>query len=722
MTPSNPAEKKPGPSTDSFTQAAAPVERAAAANARPDPVIAAERAHLARARDALGTMRLDTNVIDPANVARGESGVEGQLAQWGLGKLRAERLASLADDPTVPPFFGRTDGDDGALHIGRRHIRDPAAEPLVIDWRAPVSSGFYRATAAHPMGVRRRRRFGFHVGALTSYEDEVIESGETDSRILREEIERPRVGPMRDIVATIAPDQDEMVRAALEDDLCIQGAPGTGKTAVGLHRAAYLLYTHAEKLRRAGVLVVGPNRAFLGYVAAVLPALGEVDVRQVTIDELVENVPVRAEDSAAAALVKADVRMARVLRTAVYGGIRRPTEPITVALGSRRYRVPETRLRRYVDDLWRGNVRYAAARERLAAQIAADIRRQREDDGGTLTERETTALRRSATVRDAVNGLWPAVEPLSLLHRLFSDRDALASRAQGVLDDDEQRALLWRQSPRTVRMAKWSRADAVLIDELGDLLERSRPFGHVVVDEAQDLSPMQARAVGRRAETGSLTVLGDLAQGTTPWAAARWSDVLGPMGKPDAHIAELTLAYRMPEGILAIANRLLHDLAPSLAPARSVRTGEADAASIHTTDGTVDGVIDGAIAAVRGLLPRDGSIGVVVPDAALAAVSAGLRDSGIEHLVLDAGTEAAEPRVTVVPAGVVKGLEFDFVVLVEPAAIADGPKGLNRLYVALTRAVTRLVVIHSRPLPPQIAAADRAEVDRRDAPGVSRPC
>ena len=223
-----------------------------------------------------------------------------------LGRTLSRRVAELADDPTTPLFFGRLDFDDSAgtaYHIGRRHVTDDAGEPMVLDWRAPLSAAFYRASVRDPQGVATRRRFGFVKGELTSFEDEHLDRGEelgTKSRILTAEIERPRVGPMRDIVATIQPEQDELVRAELADSICVQGAPGTGKTAVGLHRAAYLLYLHRERLRRSGVLIVGPNTAFLSYISAVLPALGEVEVQQATVDELIARQPVRAIDAEAA--------------------------------------------------------------------------------------------------------------------------------------------------------------------------------------------------------------------------------------------------------------------------------------------------------------------------------------------------------------------------------------------------------------------------------------
>src|SRR5919202_3075702 len=276
-----------------------------------------------------------------------DAGVDAWASER-LGAARAARLRALAADPHVPPFFGRTDTATETFHIGRRHVRDTSGDPVVIDWRAPMSRPFYQASAADPQGLVRRRRFGFSAGELTSYEDELLGSGdEHPSHLLLEEIERPRSGPMRDIVATIQPDQDEIVRAPLAESICVQGAPGTGKTAVGLHRAAYLLYTHAGQLSRTGVLVVGPNRAFLRYIEQVLPTLGEVDVAQTTVAELTARVPVRGTDEPDVAVLKGDARMAEVLRRALWGSIVKPTESIQVPLAGRRYRIPVERLKRY---------------------------------------------------------------------------------------------------------------------------------------------------------------------------------------------------------------------------------------------------------------------------------------------------------------------------------------------------------------------------------------
>ena len=243
-----------------------------------DTELTAERQHLTDSRAALARMRGRAEAL----FSTGDKVAGDAYTAEQLGRHMARRVAELADDPTTPLFFGRLDIDDTAFHVGRRHVTDDAGEPMVLDWRAPLSRSFYRASVRDPQGVATRRRFGFVKGELTSFEDEHLDRGEelgTKSRILTAEIERPRVGPMRDIVATIQPEQDELVRAELEESICVQGAPGTGKTAVGLHRAAYLLYLHRERLRRSGVLIVGPNTAFLAYISAVLPALGEVEVQ-----------------------------------------------------------------------------------------------------------------------------------------------------------------------------------------------------------------------------------------------------------------------------------------------------------------------------------------------------------------------------------------------------------------------------------------------------------
>jgi DNA helicase IV len=663
-----------------------------------DPQLVAEREHLQQALVCLAEMR-------DAAEAIADYGVDA-LASESLGRLRAERLRQLSSDVEAPPFFGRTDRDPDpahpegeVFHIGRRHIRDRAGDPMVIDWRAPISQPFYRATAGDRQGVRLRRRFGFAGGELTSFEDERLAAGEElglASDLLRAEIERPRVGPMRDIVATIQPDQDELVRAGLDTSLCIQGAPGTGKTAVGLHRAAYLLYSYPERLRRSGVLVVGPNTAFLRYIGQVLPALGENGITQTTVDELVAHTPVRRVEPVELAVLKGDARMAELLRRAVFSHIRKPESDVVPIIGSRRYRIGVDRARRYVDDTRRamvaGELRWNSARERLRQLLAQDVRRQREDAGGAPSDAETAKVARSAQVKDFVDSVWPALDPATVLARLFTDAALRERCGRNLFSAEELAALAWAESPRPAR--KFSAADQVLADELTGLIAGTEMYVHVVVDEAQDLSAMQCRAVGRRCPLGSLTVLGDLAQATTPWAPGSWEQTLAQLGQPAAVVSPLTIGYRVPGEVLSVANRLLPHIAPEVPAASSVRAG--DGALTVTGD---------LLAAVTGCLRAEGSIAVIVPDARLDDIRRQLAEAGIE-----AGTLADEvpARVTVVPATVAKGLEYDSVVLVEPAAIVAAEPtrlgGLRRLYVAWTRAVSRLAVVHSEPLPAELAS------------------
>jgi DNA helicase IV len=666
-----------------------------------DPILTAERNHLETARHCLAAMRVSAAAI-------ADYGVD-ELASQSLGRMRTQRLRSLAADPDAPPFFGRIDraaehdpAGTEVFHVGRRHVRDTDGDPVVIDWRAPIARAFYRATPADRMGVRLRRRFGFHDGLLSSFEDEHLDRGEQlglSSGLLREEIERPRVGPMRDIVATIQPDQDDLVRAELDSSLCIQGAPGTGKTAVGLHRAAYLLYTYPERLRRSGVLVVGPNRAFLHYIAQVLPSLGEGGIEQTTVDELVRSAEAPGEP-AEVAVLKGDARMAEVLRRAVLSHVAKPAEDVVAVVGTKRYRIGAHHLRRYVDDARRafgtgGGLRWSVARDRLRAQVAEDVRRQREDAGGAPSDAETAKVARSAAVRDWVDAVWPRLTAPALLARLFSDTQFL-ERCSAALLSDAERALLHRPAPRTLRSAPWTAADAVLLDELAGLLEGTASYVHAVVDEAQDLSPMQCRAIGRRCPLGSVTVLGDLAQATTPWAPGDWHVTLEHLGHEGAVIRPLTAGYRVPGEVLEVANRLLPHIATGVPPATSIRQG-VDALRFAPADRLVD--------EVRRCLAAEGSVGVIVPDAQSEAVLLRLAGGGVAAELVDAD---ADPRVSVVPAGEAKGLEFDSVVVLEPAAIVAGEPtraaGLRRLYVVLTRAVSRLAVVHDEPLPPELDA------------------
>jgi DNA helicase IV len=686
-----------------------------------DSVIAGERAHLKRSREFLDLMR--ENVLTLAQNPMAGDRVSLEYLKADLYR-RAEALKDL---PDAPLFFGRLDYSELAktdedfagadFHIGRRHVHDDDGTPVVLDWRAPVSRPFYRASQSDPMGLTLRRRFGFAGGALTAYEDERFTSSgaasasrdessalSNPSKLLITEIERPRSGPMRDIVATIQPEQDDIVRADAATTVCVQGAPGTGKTAVGLHRVAYLLYAHKEQVTRRGVVVVGPNLAFLSYIRNVLPALGELDVTQTTVADLVASTPIKGTDTDEAATVKGDARMAQVLRNALWAHITAPREALMVSRGARRLRLPAHEIEALARELRDRGVRYGTGRELLAHRIAHVLLTQLEAAGETCDDRTHDAVRRSAPVRKCVDEVWPKVDPKKLVFTLLSDQNQVLQNGSGLLSVAEMTAITWPKPPRGLGSAPWTRADQVLIDEAADLIERTPSIAHIVVDEAQDLSPMEVRAIGRRCATGAATVLGDIAQGTTPWAATSWPTLLSHLGKPDAPVRELDVGYRVPRQILDFASRLLPSIAPDLSPAQSLRADPNALAVIPVTSAELGAQVAAGGAAA---LDRPGSVAVICADAHVAETAAALSAAGLGFSVLgspgEPGAESAG-RLTLVPVTLAKGLEFDHVILVEPARIATGEAyGLRRLYVALTRAVSRLTVFHAEPLPVELS-------------------
>ncbi|WP_412538211.1 AAA family ATPase [Longispora sp. K20-0274] len=663
-----------------------------------------EAAYLAAARAALGRMRADVLATETPEFV---SGTDEVWFNTMYRMARARRGHELRDLPDVPLFFGRLDYEPGTIgdhdpaagpesdrvYVGRRRVRDDEGTPLVVDWRAPVSMPFYRATREDPRGVLLRRRYGFSdTAALTAYEDEPLTggSGTPTGQLLAAEIERPRAGPMRDIVATIQPEQDELVRAPLRHSICVQGAPGTGKTAVGLHRLAYLLYTEPDRLA-GGVTVVGPNRSFLGYIRHVLPALGEVSVVQKTLDELLDR-PVTGTDTPDAARLKGDARMAEVLRRALWARIGEPAEDLVYVHGGTRHRVYRDDVARTAAEM-RGGTRYGPGRDGLAQRLANLVLKEMERRGASPDDRDLAAVARSKPVRQLLDALWPKVTPEQVLFAVLSDPEPAA---EGVYTAEERETLRWAKPYRSAKSAKWSAADTVLLDELAGLIDRTPSLSHLMVDEAQDLSPMQCRALGRRCVTGSLTVLGDIAQGTSAWAADDWPTLLAHFGKPDIRLTALERGFRVPAQIIGYAARLLPTIAPGLASPASVRRS-AGALRITATTSLVDDVV----AACRDRLAGEGSVGLIAADADIAGLHEALLAAGVEAALLGRDDDALESGLLVcVPAGLAKGLEFDAVIVAEPGRIAAAEdRGLRRLYVALTRAVSTLDVLHAEPLP-----------------------
>nr|BFF22195.1 hypothetical protein GCM10025732_01600 [Glycomyces mayteni] len=390
------------------------------------------------------------------------------LFGWAMANYTKPRLADLTDRG-IALFFGRIWMDDGEdFHIGRRHIRDERNDPIVLDWRAPLSEQYYRASVHDRREVARRRRFGFNGGALTGFEDENLVFGEeVASDILTAEIERPRTGPMRDIVATIQPEQDELIRRGAEANLCVQGAPGTGKTAVGLHRAAWLLYNYTDKLNKSGVLVVGPNEGFLNYIAGVLPTLGETSVWQVTVQQLTGAHTATAADTHEAALVKHDERIALVCERAVWGHLGTVAdagvtaeEGLLIADGGWRWRLGARFLEEAIANARRHTRTYTAGRKAVEDAIVQGVRRQAEIRSGHSPDAKWgTKIKRTEAVQGFMDAVWPKLNAKTVMKKLYTDAAFRADATRGILTEAEA-ALL------TGKPAKPSAADLLVADEV----------------------------------------------------------------------------------------------------------------------------------------------------------------------------------------------------------------------------------------------------------------
>ncbi len=653
----------------------------------------AEQAVVDGAYDQLGRMRAKTE-----RLLTEMKGVDPDL-EWALTR-RAKALSST----NRALCFGRTDATDGTTwYIGRRHVEDEAGEPVVVEWRAPVALPFYRASWSQPMGLVRRRQFVVDGQQILSIGDDLfggaapVHSGLRGSEALLLELDRARSGEMLDIVATIQPEQDEVIRAPAEGVLVVQGGPGSGKTAVGLHRAAFLLYAD-EAIARANVLVVGPNRTFLRYIAQVLPSLGEHAVVQTTFSDLVpEVVPgPRAGDVPDCERVKGDRRMADVLARAVRLRFGHDGADLEVTLGLRRLVVPAATVNDFVDDTRSKGLPYAKARDLLRDSFVRALYERYLEVAGAPPDGSDLgrALRLSPGLKTALNRRCPTVAPATLVAELLSRAKLLSAAADGALSQEEQRLILRR------RGRDWTPADGPLVDEAKELIHgRSRTYGYAIVDEAQDLSPMELRMLARRCPAGSLTLLGDLAQAIGPWGLRNWADLASSLApRRGVRVVELRHGYRSTEQVLGLAARLLPEAAPQVTPVVAVRAGRRSP-SIRQVPR--DGLSQALVAEASQLAGEYGTVGVIVPgsllDEVLAPVMAALPSAG------EATRHGLGRRVTVLAAENAKGLEFDAVVVTEPASIVgertDRSAGLRLLYVALTRPTQHLAVVHSSPLP-----------------------
>ena len=718
------------------------------------PDVPAEQAHVDLAYQRLAAMRANTEAM--LADAFGEKGGTFQAVTERDIRVRNSlgRLEQL-DIGEASLVFGRIDRDGPAgqesFHIGRLAVADRDLEPLVVDWRAPIAEPFYRATGAHPMGLSRRRHLLTEGRTVVDLEDELFDREGGDSgvglglsgpQVLTAALERSRTGRMQDIVSTIQREQDEIIRGPLPGILVVQGGPGTGKTAVALHRAAYLLYTHRFPLERQGVLVIGPNQLFLRYIEHVLPSLDENGVELSTVSNLYSGSRPVAREPEETARVKGDVRMARVLAKAVSDRERPLREVAEIPYGARVLRLTprasahlvaaarrrpgthNSRRRAFENLLWRYLLDQAAGDAVPGDQGSAGRRLSAEElgmAGDVLTPDELgRTLRHEPAMAEALDRMWPVLTPEQLLHDLLGARPLIDLAAGGVLTDEERR-LLWRPRGRPGEAVPWTEADIALLDEAYALLgprrrrrdpdadEAIRSYGHVVVDEAQDLSPMELRMIGRRSLSGSMTVVGDIAQATGTWAPSSWAQVVEHLpSRRGWRLVELTVNYRTPAEIMELAGRVLAHVAPGMRPPEAVRATGSPPRLVRAAAGGFDGV--GLMASTASVVKEElagvagGTVGVLAPASLIAGLEEALAGAGVQ--VGRVGRGALDEQVTLIAVEDAKGLEFDAVAVVEPERIAsETPQGYRALYVALTRATQRLTLVHSAPLPAALASA-----------------
>ena len=684
------------------------------------PEMDAEQAYVDHAYACLESAR-DRALELTAMVEVGQGGTnQARFEREAIWDSVATRLGRL-DMGDAALVFGRIDQEAEAggdrFYIGRVGVWDVDQDPVVVDWRAPVAEAFYRATGPVPMGLERRRHLVSRGRVVVGIEDELFGDPERfrdgDGNRLKGEgaliaaLETARTGRLGDIIGTIQAEQDDIIRAPLSGVHAVQGGPGTGKTVVALHRAAYLLYTHRFPLEGQGVLVVGPNRLFLAYIEQVLPSLGEAGVQMATLGDVVGGVRVDdRREQAEVGRLKGALRMVRFVSKAVRTRQRPMRADLRIGHGLQWLVLPVEKSQRIVDQARRRYRTHNAARKFVEAEFyEALVASGRGDlDPEALRER----LRGELSVREALEWMWPVLTPAQLLNDLLGSRALIRSADPSLTT--EQVDALYRERVTQPDDFLWTASDAPLLDEARAVLgarpgrreeDTVRTYGHIVIDEVQDLSPMDLRMLDRRSLNGSMTVVGDIAQATGAWAHDDWEGILRhlPNRRPPVR-HELTVGYRIPGPLMDVAARVLAVAAPDLAPPWSVR-GDGDPPRFVALTGEQAEKLDGLAEVVRSELEAvgAGNLAVVTTDSQAADVEDALERAGIAYG--RPTRQGLDAQVAVVPVGLVKGLEVDGAVVVEPARmVRERAQGLRALYVALTRATRRVAIVHAEPLPP----------------------
>ncbi|HEY8912306.1 HelD family protein [Lacisediminihabitans sp.] len=700
---------------------------------------------------------------------------QGRSERDTFARIYEDRIVQLREvDERLA--FGRLelepndeDGDDVLRYIGRIGLRDKDLQPILLDWRVPQASAFYQATAATPLGARARRHLLSKARNVIRIEDEIFDATllESDTTELQGEgallaaLTAQRTGRMSDIVATIQAEQDRIIRSDLGGVLVVQGGPGTGKTAVALHRAAYLLYSHRDRLKNSGVLIVGPSRSFLQYIEAVLPSLGETGVVLASVGQLYPGVEATREDAPAVAALKGKAFMAGLIARAVKSRQRVPSEPQELDVNGDRLTLDPQLIQNAMNRAREGGKPYNEARVTFVKNALGALSRewlaQLKANGNSMDESDLPMLRedlRSAEdVRVALNTAWLPLTPQKLLQDLYARPQWLAELTPRWTA--EQRTLL-----RRARDAEFTIADIPLLDEaaehlgeynlvdaaqkreqkqqrkrdienaeaaiqnmdvkgqvnakdladnfaeLGDrattaeraAVDRTWTYGHVVVDEAQELSPMQWKLLLRRGPLRSFTIVGDIAQAASAAASSSWLTALDPLLAGSAEgdrwrLEELTVNYRTPSQIAASAESMAVAHGLPVTPSRAVRASEWPIE-----------VLTDAVEAVRRERDLDagGTLVVIVPETGIDEL--GVRLAEEFGAAVGLGAQGLTRDIALMTPQDAKGLEFDSVIVVDPAGIvAASERGAGALYVAMTRATQRLYLVADGDLPAGIA-------------------
>jgi DNA helicase IV len=602
--------------------------------------------------------------------------------------------------------FGRMDRDDEKLYIGRRRVYDEERNLVVVGWHAPAAAAFYDATPQEPGDLTLKRVFIEQDRRLQRIVDEVVratahsiatsEGDATISDALLQELDRSRDGAMREVVATIQAEQFRVIRHQSDGVVVVQGGPGTGKTVVGLHRAAWLAFNKPE-IRRRGMLVVAPSSALLTYFSGVLPSLDVSDIDQMDLDSLYGGeARVTATESAETARVKGSAAMSVLLERALRQRIGWDEDELVLPLGADRIRIQGDEIRQIVDDVQGRDLPHNEARDVLRQAMSA-LASKRHSEDQRLQNRPVRAneatIRRLSAFNNALDRMWPTFAPEEFVRSLYSTQSWLTVAADGVLTADE-RARLFRSA---MDAEAWTRADLFCLDEVSYLLSGDvMTYGHIVLDEAQDLSPMEARGLARRCPSGSFTVLGDLAQTTGDWVRDSWDELTQHLSATETSVNTLTIGYRVPAPALDLAARQLPLVSSDLTPPLSIRPGRGEPQFWHTSG---EDLLDDALVLAERYREEGLTSALIVPDSLYDRVLSAAADQEVK--LGDGRDGDFSLETTVVPASLCKGLEFDVVILVEPALVAaQSVQGARQLYVAMTRCTQQLDIMHSEPLPP----------------------